>query len=589
MDTLKSLEGDDREVGPPLPPPDSTDDEAVVDVGPMPPKPKRRKVLEFEAQYLQALPLPNMYEKSYMHKDTVTQVAIAHGTDFFITASVDGHIKFWKKQLEGIEFAKHYKAHLGPVTGLVVSSDGTLCASISTDKSVKVFDVASFDMIAMFRLPFVPGCVEWIFTQGDANAALAVSESSSSLIHIFDMRSGSNESIGHVKLHAAPVTAMKYNSKMDAVVSCDVHGFLEYWSPGPGHGPPPTIAFDSKFGTDLFCLAKAKTHALSIDFSKDGEQYVVFCGDHHIRVFKFSTGKLIKSYDESLSAAQQLQKVGPESLRLDPIDFGRRVAVDKECMGDPEAPHPNAIFDESGHFILYATLLGIKVVNLTTNKVVKIIGLVENSERFLRIALYQGTPVRARKLAMAPGSDARQLLSDPTVLASAYKRQRLYLFTKREPDETEDVTQGRDIFNEKPSSVVNADIHAAAAAAANSSLNLPRGAVIQTTMGDIWLKLFADECPRTVENFTVHANNGYYDNVVFHRIIKGFMVQTGDPLGDGTGGESIWGGEFEDEIHRNLRHDRPFTVSMANAGPNTNGSQFFITTVPTPWYVLYSD
>ena len=102
-------------------------------------------------------------------------------------------------------------------------------------------------------------------------------------------------------------------------------------------------------------------------------------------------------------------------------------------------------------------------------------------------------------------------------------------------------------------------------------------------MGDIHIKLFGNECPRTVENFCGHSRSGYYEGTVMHRIIKGFMIQMGDPKGDGTGGESIWGGEFEDEIHRDLRHDRPFTVSMANAGPGTNGSQFFITTVPTPW------
>uniref|UniRef100_A0A8B9NE06 Peptidyl-prolyl cis-trans isomerase n=1 Tax=Accipiter nisus TaxID=211598 RepID=A0A8B9NE06_9AVES len=90
-------------------------------------------------------------------------------------------------------------------------------------------------------------------------------------------------------------------------------------------------------------------------------------------------------------------------------------------------------------------------------------------------------------------------------------------------------------------------------------------------------------CPKTVENFCVHSRNGYYNGHIFHRIIKGFMIQTGDPTGTGMGGESIWGGEFEDEFHSTLRHDRPYTLSMANAGPNTNGSQFFITVVPTPW------
>jgi cyclophilin family peptidyl-prolyl cis-trans isomerase len=95
------------------------------------------------------------------------------------------------------------------------------------------------------------------------------------------------------------------------------------------------------------------------------------------------------------------------------------------------------------------------------------------------------------------------------------------------------------------------------------------------------IKLFPEFAPVAVENFATHARAGYYNGHLFHRVIAGFMVQTGDPQGDGTGGISIWGGEFKDEFHPNLRHDRPYTVSMANAGPNTNGSQFFITVVPT--------
>lgn len=110
---------------------------------------------------------------------------------------------------------------------------------------------------------------------------------------------------------------------------------------------------------------------------------------------------------------------------------------------------------------------------------------------------------------------------------------------------------------------------------------LYNSATVHTTRGDIHLKLFGTECPKSVENFCVHSKNGYYNGHIFHRVIKGFMVQTGDPTGTGTGGESIWGGDFKDEFHPSLRHDRPYTLSMANAGPNTNGSQFFITVLPT--------
>lgn len=96
-----------------------------------------------------------------------------------------------------------------------------------------------------------------------------------------------------------------------------------------------------------------------------------------------------------------------------------------------------------------------------------------------------------------------------------------------------------------------------------SATKAVKGCIIRTTMGDIHCRLYPEECPKTVENFTTHAKNGYYDGVIFHRVIKSFMLQTGDPLGDGTGGQSIWGGEFDDEFHRNLRHDRPYVLSAA--------------------------
>ena len=104
-------------------------------------------------------------------------------------------------------------------------------------------------------------------------------------------------------------------------------------------------------------------------------------------------------------------------------------------------------------------------------------------------------------------------------------------------------------------------------------------AVIHTNHGDIYVRLFPEEAPKAVENFTTHAKNGYYDGLIFHRVIKDFMIQGGDPTGNGGGGESIWGGKFEDEFAAN-RLNITGALAMANAGENTNGSQFFINNVP---------
>lgn len=103
---------------------------------------------------------------------------------------------------------------------------------------------------------------------------------------------------------------------------------------------------------------------------------------------------------------------------------------------------------------------------------------------------------------------------------------------------------------------------------------------IRTNRGLIRFQLFTDEVPRTTQNFIDLANKKFYDGIKFHRVIADFMIQTGDPTGTGRGGP---GYKFNDEFHPNLRHDGPGVVSMANAGPNTNGSQFFITHVATPW------
>ena len=107
--------------------------------------------------------------------------------------------------------------------------------------------------------------------------------------------------------------------------------------------------------------------------------------------------------------------------------------------------------------------------------------------------------------------------------------------------------------------------------------------VLETNQGNIELELYPKVAPLAVENFLTHVKEGYYNGLTFHRIIHNFMIQGGDPTGTGRGGESIWHKPFKDEFKPNVIFDKVGVLAMANAGPNTNGSQFFITTAPTPW------
>lgn len=749
-----------------------------------------------------------MYERSFMHRDAVTHAACAPpgaaalgAADALVTASADGVVKFWWRRKGGgaaaagggggggggssaaapassapnnnnnsssssLAFAKAFRAHLGPVCCLAVSPDGSLAASLSRDRTLKVFDVAAVDLVAMARLPFVPGCAAWAFGGGGAGGAgggaagasgasntnatttttttgparLVVSDLHSGDVYVYDARGGLVSGVGggggHGNeeeeegfddgsgavllsraaaaatvpasttpsgpaplqvlrgLHQSPVTAMAYNAAADVMITAGSNGYVEYWSPSLPGLPPPTkgrasgprrlaTTFDLKLDTDLYALARLGTRARSLSVSPDGSQFAAVCADGRVRVWRYASGALRRAYDESPAAAlarqrragelaaeaaavagggedgqQQQQQQATNDAYLDPssvvsplddLDFGRRLAVERELVAaldaadaaaaasasapDPTAaavdasrsapPTPNAVFDESGNFLLYGTLLGVKVVNLATSAAPRLLGKVENTERFVQLALCQAAPggggggsggqhrrgvlrVNPDALPSVPASagprggggggcgtnntnNDTNNRADPTLFACAFRRQRLYLFTRREPADAEDAAGGRDVFNEKPTAdellagggaggaggAAGAGMAGAlAGAGGTSTTGLPRAAVLRTSKGDVRLRLFADECPRTVENFTTHARNGYYDGVLFHRVIKGFMLQTGDPLGDGTGGESIWGGEFEDELRPGLRHDKPGTLSMANAGPGTNGSQF---------------
>lgn len=110
---------------------------------------------------------------------------------------------------------------------------------------------------------------------------------------------------------------------------------------------------------------------------------------------------------------------------------------------------------------------------------------------------------------------------------------------------------------------------------------------LETNQGTIDIELLPDVAPKACENFIGLVKKGYYNGVTFHRVIKGFMIQSGDPTGTGAGGDSIWGKSFEDECSPKAQFDKPGILAMANSGPNSNGSQFFITTVPTPWLNMH--
>lgn len=559
----------------PFPLADSSSDD---DMGPQLPSAapkKKRRVLPYEKLYISALPKSARYSRSLMHKEALSFVTMTPLTEFLITTSVDGVVKFWKKVAEGIEFVKEFKAHQGEVVSVSVSQDGRSFATAGADKSVKIFDVITFDLLAMLQLDFSPRCICWVHRKGASLPLLAVSENDKPLIHVYDGRGETEEPLHTLKgLHRGVVTLMAFNDRFDCVISADESGMIEYWRASGSYEKPDNV-FQYKSSTNLFDFKKAKSVPTSLTISPDGNQFATFSfPDRKIRIFEFASAKLHRTYDESLKVIEEMQQAGTAIQKLDNAEFGRRLAQERELDSPAFRDKFNIIFDESGNFIMYGSYLGIKVLNTFTNQIVKVYGKDENF-RPLGLAIYQGQPQKKGVTTVAMAASSNPLLQesetrDPILVATGIGRVRFYMFTNEE----EISKSTRDVQNEKPTMLGQKKAEQKKAAETGTA------AVIHTTYGDIHIRLFPDAAPKAVENFVTHSKRGYYNNTIFHRVIRKFMIQCGDPLGDGTGGESIWGKEFEDEFS-SLKHDKPYTVSMANAGPNTNGSQFFITTEKT--------
>jgi peptidylprolyl isomerase domain and WD repeat-containing protein 1 len=381
----------------------------------------------------------------------------------------------------------------------------------------------------------------------------------------------------------------------DVIVSVDCSGVIDYWSASTFSFPSrPVVSFSSKLDTDLYTFARLALLPSSLTFSHSGSLFVTTSPDRLLRLFRFSSGRIVKQFDDSLAALSARQQSGNPVYQLDSIDYGRRMAVEREydkqsrqqaaalaapptastttSSSAPLVPVSNAVFDDSDTFLLFASLLGVMVVNVHSNMLVRILGKVESAERFTTLQLFQGLAVDAESAAakqgvsamLGGGSAVGDAAEDPCLFALGWKRDRFYWFSQREPLEEEQAADSgqqeadeakaaaagkrqqrsassRDVLNERPM-LTSSSLSRPAAS------SLPSIAVLHTSMGDITLTLYPTLTPRTYTNFTTHAARRYYNGCLFHRVIPRFMIQTGDPQGDGTGGESIWGGEFEDEI-----------------------------------------
>jgi peptidylprolyl isomerase domain and WD repeat-containing protein 1 len=530
---------------------------------------------------LDEIPTSAHYQVSFMHRSTVTHVVTSVKHGYVITACTDGVVKFWKRtsttapeeptpgapaankdpNTPCLEFVKSFTAHVGPVVALCIDPTNDAVASIGKDGLIKLYDVSTFDATAMVKTSQAFGLAACFLQDASKDLLLAIADAENGDIHIYSTTTLSL--IQSLSLHSKTVTGLAYNSDHKCCVSADEQGIFEVWDCTSGSKEGHTVGatctraknqleYASKLDTDLYALAKHNTYALSLSMSTN--YFVVYGADHKVRVFELSTGKIAVRYDERL----EMYSSKFANYGMDSIEYGKRAATEREIADQIRLPSHLVQLDPSERYLFIATMVGIKLIDWKKNKVIKIIGKADASQlRFRAFCLCLGDAKLNQQMELARSSGSSIAMGDmkraedSLVVALGYQQRRFFVFSHTDPLKDEDNNENiaRDIWNEAPTAQDRLLGSEGGNQRGSSQASSFAKAILRTTMGDIHIKLF-QEVPKTLENFCGHSRAGYYDNVIFHRVIQGFMLQTGDPLGDGTGGESIWGGEFEDEFDR---------------------------------------
>ena len=492
------------------------------------------------------------YIKSLMHQSTVSHALFLippHSAyPLLATASIDGVIKFWQREkpvtsstTKGntdndpvvLKLLRSFQAHSAPLVAMRESVGGNSRYLIASDMAgvVSIYDINMIELIQTQKFPFI------------IESPLVVA--------------GKEESV-YLAARDQPII-LKSDILMSELQEID----LEF----------KNIYHIDFINGDLIIFGPQIIQTLD----RDGNSQTIECAEC-INILSISlNADYFSLLDEqrNLSIFKHSRKANGKFACKLYRKYSLKTKEEPTLMDTAYASFNNILFNEDNTILYVALPEGIKMINIKDHSSKLIAGHADASLRFINISLLTCPFLLQLDDLKYLSDDA--LTPQPLLVATAFKSNRFYLFASPEFVPTDK----RDVINEEL--IPNADSSQQEQNAVYKNWEDMKGAVLRTSKGDIEIEFYPKQAPLAVQNFITLMMRGYFNNLTFHRVIKGFMIQTGDPRGDGTGGESCWGRVFNDEISSDLKHTHSGIVSMANSGKNTNGSQFFITTVKTQW------